>query len=294
MKIYSLFSAALLALFIVQADTDADIVQRYQVDEIIVIIYHANGNVPILRSDIRPSIDGRPRNLRDILVEELLILDGKKLKIEVSEADIDRFLGQLQKANGVSLDAIQQLFKEMGYTLEEGRAQLKRNQMISEVVEFRIKGQHRMVIEPAVIEEYYTAHPEYHEPRFTLVQAVVPHGALTRADLEKRIAEKSQEFVWQEPFTVLESELPEEKQFIKAHNDGDIVTIEEGAEGFEITKLVHRQERTLISLDERRDMISGEIRKQRFLELRDEFFKKLLSEAHMKFTHATDRAAVLG
>ncbi len=80
---------------------------RYElVDEIRVTIYHAGGTEIITTSDIRKGLDGQQRDLRDIVLDELVAIDAVKMHIIITDEEIDRFLASMQKEQGMSRECL--------------------------------------------------------------------------------------------------------------------------------------------------------------------------------------------
>ena len=77
-------------------------------DGTIATAYNPEGNIVVKLSDIIFS-GGKPRTLKDILFEELALRDAKKLHVEVSDEDVDRYLAMLQKQTGYSIRQIEKL-----------------------------------------------------------------------------------------------------------------------------------------------------------------------------------------
>ncbi len=90
-------------------------------DQIVAIIYHVEGNELVLDSDRFGALDGKPKSLREIVIEKLMLLDARRHKISVPEETLDRFIGQLLKNNGWSRFELIDFLEKRGYSFEEGR-----------------------------------------------------------------------------------------------------------------------------------------------------------------------------
>lgn len=279
------------------------------VDEIVATIYNtpvSNGpsskmelsDVPptiILLSDTqRLTLDGRPLSLRDLIFTELVIKDGQELHITVSDADLDRFMSALMTQHGLSRRALEDMFAEVGYTYEEAREQLRRQQMCQEVYGYRVRTSRDLVIEEDAITAYYQTHPVYTDPSFTLQQAVVAVANMSRAQVDACIAEGALDSLpWQEAFEVPLAKLPDDKKQVLTAPIGSVVHIDEDDQHIEITRLVARKEGALVPLADRRDEIVNVLRKERMDGVLKAYHKTLLENAKIKFENPSDRLAIM-
>lgn len=283
---------ALLIMSELSVCADSSDALLYPINEIVVVIYSTDGNQLILRLDIRPSLDGMPRTLRQVVLESLMVLDALLLKIDITEDDADKFLAHLQKENGLTRQAIQDMFKELGFTYEEGREQLRRKQMIDAVLDYRVKM--NIIVQRADVVAYYDAHPEYTEATYTLAQAYIPEDSLSREEVDNRIESGNLDrgITWDEPFTLAEHELADDKKFITNEPVGSVVEIEEVEDGVELTRLLSKTEQQLIPLDDRYEEISMILRKEQFETKLEDYFQSLLDKAVMRFSHPEDEKLV--
>lgn len=257
-------------------------------DKTLAIIYNQGESTVVLKSHLRPGLEGLPRTLKDVIFEKLMIFDAQNLKIAITEADVDRHLLQVQKQFKLSLDETIKLFKQMGYTYEEGRDQLKTKLMIENIIEYRVKS--KIILDKKIVQQYYDEHPKYQEATSEVCQAFYRFGesspALTTIKIENAIHEGTiDNFVkWGTPFFLKENEIASEKEFIKKLNPGEVSIINKTEEGIFLIKLVSKTPRYLISLQERETEIMNIIGQELFAKKFEEYRKKLLEEARIKFT----------
>ncbi|KKS68619.1 MAG: hypothetical protein UV38_C0001G0160 [candidate division TM6 bacterium GW2011_GWE2_42_60] len=287
----------LISLVTVCSLMAASSAERTIVDEIRVIAYHQGGSELILSSDIRPSLEGRPRSLRDIVLQRLMVLDADSLHIAVTSDDAERFLGELQKMNGISRDAMLEVFRELGYSYEEGLEQLRYRQMIEQILDVRVRTNKRLIVQRSDVEEYEKEHPLFEEAVYVLQQVCLPaQTEEERTHLEKKDFSQKDlaSFAWEEPFEIQEHDLAEDKRFIADAQEGTVVFRDNVDEGVEITRMVSKKERRHVSLDERFDEVSEVIARQRFETLFKEYERSLLEKASLRFNRPEDKIAVLG
>lgn len=266
-------------------------------DEIVAVIYNPEGSIAITRSDTRIGLDGQPRTLRQAILEQLMLLDAQKLKINITEDDVDRFLMQLQRQNGLTKYALEEMFRQLGFTYQEGREQLRNKQMIDTIVDYRVKSDKRMQVTPEEVEAYYQNNPLYSPMTVTLRQVFVSNEEFSASQIDAMIKDGTiaKKLKWEEPFVLEEQDIAEDKLFIKTAPLGSIVEREEDKEGIELTMLVERCEPRLIQLGDRYNEVEMDLRKERFFMLLREYEDKLLADATgLRFLNEADKKAVLG
>lgn len=249
----------------------------------------------ILRSDTqRLTLDGRPLSLRDLIFTELVIMDAATLHITVSDADLDRFMAALMAQHGLSRLALAEMFTEVGYSYEEAREQLRRQQICQEVYGYRVRTSRDLVIEEDAILAYYDAHPVYTDPSFMLQQAVVAVENMSRAEIDACIAKGALDTLpWQEAFEVSLAQLPDDKKAVLTAQVGSVIHIDQDDQHVEITRLVARTEKMVVPLANRRDEIINILRKERMDGVLKTYHKTLLENAKIKFENPSDRRAIL-
>lgn len=268
-----------------------------RIDEILATIYHKEGVELVLRSDIRPGLDGVMRDLKRVILERLVMLDALNLHVTISDADIERFFDQLQKQNNVPRSAIDAMLRELGFTPEEGRTELRRKQLIDSAVDYRVRGSKELIVDQSAIAEYDSEHPVMTEPVYTLAQSYVPRTEMTREELDEALTDSAYvaALVFDTPFSVTHSEVPEDRQDALVAPPGSIVEVDEVGDYYEITKLISTKpaERVPLTPERARD-IDMILKKERYMQILHDYEEKLFREAYIMFTYPADREAVLG
>lgn len=259
------------------------------VDEVRAVIYHNDGAEIVLTSDIRPSLDGTPRFLRDIILESLQVIKARSYNITISEEDIERFLVDVQKTNQMSRKGLEQLMGQYGWSFDEGKEHLQRRKLIEQLMELMVGPDPRLKISPGDVQVYDEEHPAYAPATYTLSQAVLSDIQ----DLDSMSKEELEALDWEEPFEVAEDELAEDKQFIVDESEGAIIDQEVVSEGLEITRLLKKVPRHRLTVEERYDAIASHLYMTRFTQVVAEYHKKLLDEAAIRFTYDEDRLEVM-
>jgi parvulin-like peptidyl-prolyl isomerase len=278
--------------------------ERVIVDEIRTVVYNEDGARIILSSDIKPDLDGRPRSLYDVVCEEVLVCEADRMHIKVTQEDVERYLGELQKNNNMTRSAMERAMDEMGYTYAQGMEKLRRRQMGEQLVDHRVRSDARFVIPDEDIKKFDDENPTYEQAVYTLADTLVAEDGSDVMHKNFSPAELNA-LSWEEPFEVKERDLAENMQYVADAKVGDIVLREpaESKSHVEIIRLVAKKPRRRVALDEviepiskktLSDKIADVIRMKRFEELLKEYYNELLDKATMRFSYDKDRTFVIG
>ena len=276
-------------LFVIIIPFSSLYASRVVVDEIRAVVYHPDGARIVLSSDIKPDLDGHPRTLRDVVLEEVMMLEAEHLHFTVTDDDAEAYLAELQKSNRMSRVAMEQVMDDMGYSYAEGREKLRRRQAVEQLIDFRVRSDKRFIINREDVEKFVAEHPVYEPGVYTLAQVVVPDE---RAK-ENYSAKELDALKWEEPFDLHENEVAEDKKFLADAQLGSLVDREVVEGGVELTRLVARKPRRLVTVDELYDQCVNVIRAERFGGLMQDFQKNMLGKATIRFTRPQDQLFVL-
>jgi len=269
----------LLSLFVCSA-----IAKKEVVDKIVAIIYHQEGSILICQSDLRTDLSGKTPTLREALLKELIVLDGKKLKILISDDEVDRSLARVQEHLKMTREELQQFFKEQGFTLEQARKELAKSLVIEHVIEARIKAKSH--VSKKVLEQYHKDNPHI---TYRLKQAFVPFDnrskelvkAIVQQDLESGAIEQTAS--WIDLGAIQDKDFSSEKAFIKNLPDGKIVVSAESQEGITLLKLVSKK---VATFEERKNEIAQLLGQKKFADAQAAYYDSLLKDAHIRYIDA--------
>ncbi len=269
--------------------TPKPVPKREMADKVLATIYHPEDKVVICQSDLsRAGLSGQEPSLRDAIIKELIILDGKTLtkskilNIAVSEDEIEKSLSRAQEQLGKTREELVEFFKEQGLTLAEAKKELERGQIIETVIEARVKT--KSMVSDRAIEQYCKEHPHV---TYTLRRATVPLNgsskALTRALLQREMdsGEIETSVSWVDIGDIPDKDFAPEKAYIKELPAGSVVISDESDEGFTLLKLVSKKVATLA---ERKNEIAGILGKEMYLTTQKNYFDKLLKEANIRYS----------
>lgn len=261
------------------------------IDQIRAIVF-SDKMIVITQSDIeRPGLDGMPRSLEDIILENLIFQDARMYKTQAGteqeaedEEAVNKYLSAIQREHNLTLDQVKEMFTAAGYTFEEGKKQLNVMQTVNSMLDFKIRS-HLIVPEREIL-KYYEEHKSeaYYPAEYYIERALVPFeedkGAQYNA-LKKFAHGKNASITvtWQEPFWIQEQELAQDKAFIKTMAVGDISEPVEVDEGFELFRLANKKERKERVLDDAlKNEITAILRQPLFKERFEEYKKSLFDK----------------
>ncbi len=122
--------------------------------------------------------------INDILIEQR----AEQIGIDVSAADIDRAVQDVEQQNGITLEQLQQALEAQGMSMQQYREQLR-----SQILRFKITGievKSKADVTNREIREYYTAHMnDYQRPALMRLSRISlplgPEGNATYTQAEK-------------------------------------------------------------------------------------------------------------
>lgn len=256
------------------------------IDRTLAIVYTPEETSLVLQSDLRPGLDGAPKNIDQEILNRLMLADAKKLKMTVSDVEVDRYLAKVEAKYELTREQTKELFKNTGYTYKEGREQLRNMQVIEQIKEYRVKG--KVVPSRKEVEEYYATHPAYQESSYIISEGFVPFKGSSRsikkAMIKKAIASGDIKTTvqWNPPLELKEGDFVENKEHIKNLAAGSIVELDETDEGVTLIHLIAKKEKRLLALDERIKDITALLSQSRAQEASESYRKTLLASGRIK------------
>lgn len=227
----------------------------------------------ITTSDItNPGIDGRVHSLEDRLMESKLYLYAKDNKMTDPDATL-KMLKRVQLDNNLSDDGMKELFKEYGYTYDEGLEQFSRMTAANQVMGFKVGS--RLNIPEREIIKYWQENPVMREPNYKLQRALIDLAqADSVKDLKEKLTQGSVKAAWSEPFWIDKSDVAQEKEFIFNLKPKQ-VNVAVTPEGYELFRLLEKKDERPVALEERREEIERILQPVRYRDLFSTFKKDL-------------------
>ena len=261
--------------------TAADKHNRKVVDKTLAIIYHPEGSTVILQSDLRPDLTDATPTLRDVVLRELIVLDAKKFKIAVTDAEVDRHLARIQESLKKSREDLIEFFNERGYTFDQAKKELEKGLLIETTIGERVK--RKAIVPESEIKRQYN---ERLEILYTIKQAFVPYGmgskVLARATVDRQI--ESGEILtaaqWGEAAIIKEKDISPEKGFIKEIEPGTVTIVQETDEGITLIQLISK---CPVPYETMKTQIMSEMGMKRYNQELSEYYENLLSKTPVRY-----------
>jgi peptidyl-prolyl cis-trans isomerase SurA len=286
---YSVLTAFLIGLMSIS------LYGRTVINKTLALVYTPEEKSLVLLSDLRPGLDGAPKTEEHIILDRLMLADAKKLKMSISEAEVDRHLAKVESQYKLTREQTKELFKNMGYTYEEGRAQLRDIQIREQVKEYRLKS--KAMVGKKEVEDYYKEHPQYQEASYTLAQGVVSFKGSSRS-IKKAMVQQAIEsgdiktmVQWGPPITLKENEFAQDKVYLKELEAGSVRQLQENEEGITLVQIVAKTTKRLLTFEERVPEISAMLGKDRGAQALEDYKKNLFASARIKHINKEAKAA---
>jgi len=259
----------------------------YLIDTIKVVVFGDDRTDLITELDcMRPSLDGQKRSLEDLILEDLIFQDAVRYKMLPTEESITRHLMSVQREHNLSLDDIKNIFGTAGYSFDEGKEKFGVMSAVGQMLDFKIRS--RLIVPEKDIESYYKEHPVYTDETYELANALIKREEdqsldEMRAEIEQfmQTGDSSLQVTWSEPFWVKADEISPNRQFIKGMITDQIAIAAEIDDGIEIIKLMNKQERRLLTLEERYHDVADTLRQPKYEEMFNNYRKELFGNASL-------------
>jgi peptidyl-prolyl cis-trans isomerase SurA len=241
--------------------------------------------------------------LNDLIDMKLQLQEARRIGLDVSESEVDEAISEIKRKYSLTDEALLNSLKAEGFTLEEYRARLAEQILLSKVVNFEVRN--NIVISDKEIDEYYEANEEkYHERgkvRIRQIFFAASGDESQRAVIEAKVEEIIKRLQKGEDFAKLASKFSEDpsREFggdlgyvshgsiLKEIEDvafglkkGEISKPFWSSKGLHIIKLEDRIEAK--EIEEVREEIRGILFKKAFKLKYDEWIKELREKAYIE------------
>lgn len=261
-------------------------ISRQTADKIAAIIYHGDGSSLILQSDLSRGFGGA-KTLQQEISARLMLLDAQKLKVAITDSELEAQIAQLQKQNNMSSEDIKTIFKQDGFTEEEGKEELRKNFLIRKIVGYRVED--KISVSMKDIEEEYFKNPSYLPGKYTVRQGSVSFAGSSKSiktALVKREIGSGKilnSVKWQSPITLETDQIsPEMLSSIKDLSDNAVIILEESDNGITLLNLVSKTEACMVPFEEKKYEIRSKLMQTQYDKNMKDYEAKLSSEARVK------------
>lgn len=273
----------LLSFLFISLDLIAD---KIVADKIIAIIYHGDGSSLILQSDLKRGFGG-PKTLDQEISARLMALDAQKLKVTITDAELETQIAQLQKQNNFTADDVKNIFKQDGLTEQEGREELRKNFLVRKIIGYRVED--RISVTTKEVEDDYIKNPSYLPGKYTVRQAFVPFIGSSRS-IKKALINREIESgsimnsVKWDPKITLESDQvsPDMLGKIQDLDTNSVIILDDASDGITLLHLVNKIDKSLVPLEEKKGDIRMKLMQEQYEIYMKEYEEKLLKEARIK------------
>lgn len=263
--------------------------------------------VGFMRSGTAPT-DGEMNALRktaldNLIGRELLFLESGAKGVKVDDSEVDQRIQDL-KSRFENDESFQQSLKEMGYTPETLREQLKRAMVIDRFIEQEFAS--KVSVTDQEIKAYYDAHPElftkgeHISARHILIMVAPDADDAKKAEAKARIEEALKRARAGEDFAALAKEYSDDTtkedggnlgiiqkgQTVKPFEDaafalkpGEISGVVETRFGYHIIKVDSREESEVVPFEEIKDQLANYLREDQIQQDISQFIKKARTKA---------------
>ncbi len=228
----------------------------------------------------RPSLDGRKRTIDEVVMDQLMYSEAIYFyRMVVPEDAVDKYINSIKEQHHLSDDQLKMMFKEVGYTYEEGRQQLAMGQAIDSLLNFKIRS--RLVVLEKDVRTYYDAHPVYEEASYKIKKGFIPEDVFSEEQLKIVTSEmmKNPAVQWSTSYWLIEDEINDTfKETLKEMKQGSYSHVEPVTGGYEVVQLITIKPRALKSFEDRYREISIVLQEPQYYRLLDELKKELLDK----------------
>jgi len=264
----------------------ADLVAAETIDKTLSIIYHPEGDIPVLKSDLNSGFEGK-KSLEAVIFDRHVELDGKVLKVEIPEEDIHRHLAHVQKIYNLTKDDTVKYAKDMGLTYEQFQVELGKGLLRERVLGYRLKGSASNDKEE--VEAYHLNNPVYKEALYTIKNAFIPYGSnspsLMKIRIEDAVLDGSIDKVasWSSSIELKETQIAADKDFIKTLEVGKCVVANTTDKGVALIKLFAKEPSRMLTFEEREPEIKTILMRSKQEKGFTEYKDKLYATSTIKY-----------
>jgi parvulin-like peptidyl-prolyl isomerase len=260
------------------------------------------GEGPEAGKGIKDAID-------DLIAERLLVAEGRKLEIEVSDAEVDKHIKGIQDQNGWSDSDFDAAVRMLGYRdaktyRDHARKELQKSQVLRMRVGSKIRVTDREV-EEAFNREYESGKSEEEIHLWHIVFRIPDSVTLPelKAVLEKaeRVAEEAR--AGKEPFEELAKRYSEDGSAPKGGDvgyfprgrlqptledaafglkDGDVSRVVQSSAGFHVIRVTDRRRVPIHDVEESRARVRYVLSEEQFQKLYTTYIRELRATAHVE------------
>src|SRR3990167_2628450 len=223
-----------------------------QLDRLAVIVYTDSEPILLTQKDLeRPDLSGRKLSHEEIITTALICYDALNYyKIPAPTEAVEKRLAHIKEENHLTDAQLSDLFKESGYTFEEGKAKLVEMYAVQGLLDNVIRVY--VIISDEEVRTYYDTHPLAKHASYRVQKGFIPSPDLGIDEINAALSkDKDSLYVeWSPAYWIDEDEISDESPITKL-TIGTHSTPEKIDKGWAVTKLIEKREGKILSLEER-------------------------------------------
>jgi hypothetical protein len=250
-------------------------------DQGVVVVSGPVGNTMITHSDVfdKLNLDGTPISLEHQMKMEIIRQEVIADKMPLDETAADKYLANIQKANNLSLDDLEELAGQCRRTFFE----LKQLLTLQYTYDFFLYHKFRAHLVPSDqdVIDYCNEHPDV-EPGHCVIEVAFVEFSI---DNKKEVEDKVKAIVagtisdssieWSDPIKVNITDIADDKLFIKEMTPGQIHLIED-KKVFELYRLVEKQEEHIVPVADRKAFIVDLLNRKMYEDLLSKYEEHMM------------------
>lgn len=234
-----------------------------------------NGPFVITSIDVeRRSFDGTQHTVDDIISEHLKAQKADKMGSAIGRDEVDRYLRAATGKKDFSETDVKAMAGE-AFTVDEMYDELIRLYKANMMVDPEIRA--AWEVSDQDVEAYHQEHPEIIPGTLRIQTATLSIGPKKARQIAK---ESPEEIDFGGDIEVSIEDLPSDKQFLITMRPGQVHVMQDGKKT-RAYKLVSKVETQCVPLEQRRDDIAAQLRKERFAQATENARKTLYADTHV-------------
>ena len=250
------------------------------INKIVMVVYTDDEPIIITQHDIeRKSLDGHVRTSQEVLFDRLKYYEATNYyKISGYQEDAQKHITAIKSEHGLQDDQLAPLFKESGYTVEEGIEELRMVYAIRRLMQELITN--RIVVSEKEIRDYFNHHPLCVPASYKVRKGMVSKSALNEDQIQDLFAfgKNKEDVVWSASYWIAENELAEHKKFITGMAIDQVMLSEELDNEYEVVQLLKSKPAHTKTFEERYNEILQTLRFPKYDELMKAYEQELLKK----------------
>jgi len=246
------------------------------------IVAYTDSDSPIIitaQESDRKALDGQKKSQKEVLYDRLKFYDATEYyKISGYQEDAEKHLKAIKAEHNLDDGQLHSIFKESGYTLEEGRKELEMTYAIRRLMQELVVN--RVIPTEKEIKEYYEKNPVHVAASYKVKKGTVKKSILSQEQIKDitTTGKHKEEIVWGASYWINEDELAEHKKFITKMSVQSIALSEMGDDEYEFVQLLKTKPARIKTLEERYNEIVQILRYPKYEKYMKEYEEELLKK----------------